>query len=129
MKKRICIGLLLIGTFFMSACSGVVFNGNRIGNESHLIMDYSVLNRSDSIVFLGPAALLLLGVPSLEKVSVANLIAFMEILLRTNRYGGLVVGIVFFLLIGIISSILSGYYWCEGKTFIKKGYHKSKKLS
>ena len=129
MRKRLWIGLLLIGTLFMSACSGVVFNGNRIGNESQLIMDYSVLNRSDSIVFLGPAALLLLGVPSLEKVSVANLIAFMEILLRTNRYGGLVVGIVFFLLIGIISSILSGYYWCEGKTFIKKGYHKSKKLS
>lgn len=129
MRKRLWIGLLLIGTLFMSACSGVVFNGNRIGNESQLIMDYSVLNRSDSIVFLGPAALLLLGVPSLEKVSVANLIAFMEILLRTNHYGGLVVGIVFFLLIGIISSILSGYYWCEGKTFIKKGYHKSKKLS
>ncbi len=72
MRKRLWIGLLLIGTLFMSACSGVVFNGNRIGNESQLIMDYSVLNRSDSIVFLGPAALLLLGVPSLEKVSVAN---------------------------------------------------------
>lgn len=82
-----------------------------------------------TMIFLGPAALLLLGVPSLEKVSVANLIAFMEIFLGTNRYGGLVVGIIIFLLIGIVSFIFSGYYWCEGRNLIRKEYHKSKKLS
>lgn len=33
--------------FFITAC-GVEFNGNRLGNESQLVMSYSVLNKTES---------------------------------------------------------------------------------
>lgn len=51
MSRKIWIGCVIIGALLLSACSGVVFNGNRTGNSSQLLMDYSVLNRSDSQIF------------------------------------------------------------------------------
>lgn len=46
--KRMRVGLILIGLFILTACSGKTFNGSSTGNENQLLMDYSILNQSES---------------------------------------------------------------------------------
>lgn len=48
MKKIIKLNLLLILTVFLTACSSPQFDGSRTGNESRLIMDFKILNTTDS---------------------------------------------------------------------------------
>lgn len=50
MKKLFgLIGIVIFG-FLFSACGthGVMFNGSRLGNESQLVMDFSVLNKTET---------------------------------------------------------------------------------
>ena len=45
-KKVTCIVICLV-TLRACACGGTVFDGSRTGNESRLIMDFEVLNKTD----------------------------------------------------------------------------------
>lgn len=45
-KKVTCIVICLV-TLCACACGGTVFDGSRTGNESRLIMDFKVLNKTD----------------------------------------------------------------------------------
>ncbi len=46
-KKLKCVFVLLL-TILLTACGFSEFNGSRTGNESQLIMEYSILNMTDS---------------------------------------------------------------------------------
>lgn len=47
MKRLFIISCLFTIAFLLSAC-GVEFEGSRLGNDSQLVMSYSVLNKAES---------------------------------------------------------------------------------
>lgn len=47
MKKIKILSIISLIILILSACSATTFNGNRTGNESQLIMDYEILNKTD----------------------------------------------------------------------------------
>lgn len=47
MRKINILSIILFIILILSACSTTKFNGNRTGNESQLIMDYEILNKTD----------------------------------------------------------------------------------
>lgn len=47
MKKIYTIALMLFFILTFTACGGPKFNGNRTGNDSQFLMDYSVFTGSD----------------------------------------------------------------------------------
>ena len=48
MKKIFTSILILVSVVSFSACNFTKFDGSRTGNESQLIMQYDVLNMTDS---------------------------------------------------------------------------------
>lgn len=50
MKKLFGLIVIVIFNFLFAACGthGVMFNGSRLGNESQLVMEYSVLNKTET---------------------------------------------------------------------------------
>lgn len=48
MKKSILIVTVTFVLFTLTACSSTTFDGSRTGNESQLIMDYRIMNKTDS---------------------------------------------------------------------------------
>ena len=47
MKRQFTVSCLFAVVFLLSAC-GVEFEGSRLGNDSQLVMSYSVLNKAES---------------------------------------------------------------------------------
>jgi len=47
MRGRKALSIIVFVTLLLSGCSTSKFNGNRTGNESQLIMDYTILNTTD----------------------------------------------------------------------------------
>ena len=48
MKKMIFALVLVVIMVVLGGCSGTRFDGTRTGNDSQLIIEYKVLNRTDS---------------------------------------------------------------------------------
>ncbi len=48
MKKFLLIFMNVLILVIATSCNKQVFNGNRTGNDEQFIMDYSVLNKTDS---------------------------------------------------------------------------------
>ena len=48
MRKLKILILIFVLMLAFSACTATTFNGSRTGNESQLIMDYEVLNMTES---------------------------------------------------------------------------------
>lgn len=47
-KKNVLVVLSIMLLFTVTGCGKQVFNGNRISNDTEFIMDYSILNRTES---------------------------------------------------------------------------------
>lgn len=48
MKKTILPMLCIILLFFVTACNKPEFNGNRTGDDSRFIMDYTMMNKTET---------------------------------------------------------------------------------
>ena len=48
MKKIIIVFFTLLCTFALTSCTGSAYEGSRLGNENHLIMEYRIFNTTDS---------------------------------------------------------------------------------
>lgn len=51
MKKIICILGTMLAALLLMACNSLSFSGSRMGNDSQLIMKYSIFNTRDSQYF------------------------------------------------------------------------------
>lgn len=52
MKKYLCFVFIFVSSFAVSACGNEddIFNGSRMGNDSQFVMEYTMLNTTESQV-------------------------------------------------------------------------------